>query len=325
MHCPDFVRIAVCGALPVCLGLIACAGSVQAEGPAEAVKLRPVIEAEWWQVASNPDLGEWTSDSQQPVDFAVWQAADGTWQLWSCIRDTRHPGFTRVFYAWEGQCLTAPDWKPKGITFTGDGTVGERVGGMQAPHVIRVGEQYRMYYGDSRFICLAVSRDGKTFEKHLTHGTVGLFTEGPTALARDPMLIKIGQRWYGYYAAYRDERHGIYVRTSRDLVNFGEPVRVLTGGQAGGNWWNFECPHVVRVGGYFYLFCTQNYAPGRQQTSVYRSADPTYFGLHDDGNFVGHLPVAAPELIHHEGQWYLAALNPELDGIRIARLKWVEE
>ena len=24
----------------------------------------------------------------------------------------------------------------------------------------------------------------------------------------------------------------------------------------------------------------------------------------------------------HEGQWYLAALNSKLDGIRIARLKW---
>jgi hypothetical protein len=32
--------------------------------------------------------------------------------------------------------------------------------------------------------------------------------------------------------------------------------------------------------------------------------------------------VAAPELIQHEGQWYIAALRPELDGIRIARLVW---
>jgi hypothetical protein len=304
-------------------GLVVWTDATRAECPAEAVELRPVIEGEWWQVAANPDLGPWTNDRQEPVDFALWQAADGTWQLWSCIRGTKHPGFTRVFYAWEGRQLTDRDWEPKGITFTGDGTVGERVGAMQAPHVIRVDDQYRMYYGDSRFICLALSRDGKTFQRHLTHGTVGLFTEGPTALARDPMLIRVGPRWHLYYAAHRDERHGIYLRTSTDLLNFSEPVRVLTGGQAGKHWWNFECPHVVRIGGDFYLFCTQNYAPGRQQTSVYRSADPAYFGIDDDSNFVGRLPVAAPELIWHQGQWYIAALSAELDGIRIARLRWM--
>jgi len=33
--------------------------------------------------------------------------------------------------------------------------------------------------------------------------------------------------------------------------------------------------------------------------------------------------VAAPEIILHEGQYYLAALNEgALDGIRIAKLKW---
>jgi hypothetical protein len=39
---------------------------------------------------------------------------------------------------------------------------------------------------------------------------------------------------------------------------------------------------------------------------------------------VGSLPVAAPELFRHEGQWYLASLLPSLKGIRIARLEWVQ-
>jgi len=38
---------------------------------------------------------------------------------------------------------------------------------------------------------------------------------------------------------------------------------------------------------------------------------------------VGTLPVAAPEIIFHRGRWYIAALNPGLDGIRLARLRWV--
>jgi len=289
----------------------------------EPARHRPVIDGEWRRIAGNPDVGQWTSEKQQPVDFAVWRAADGTWQLWSCIRHTKHPGRTRIFHAWEGERLTDADWQPRGVTFTGDARIGEMAGGMQAPHVVRTGGKFRMYYGDYRHICLAESEDGKTFKKILRNDVAGLFGEGPTALARDPMLLKVGPRWYCYYAAHRDERHGIWLRTTKDLLNFSEPRRVLTGGQAGKNWWNFECPHVVRVGGWFYLFHTQNYAPGKQQTSVYRSADPTYFGIHDDSNFVCHLPVAAPELMQHEGRWYLASLSPNLDGIRIAPLRWL--
>jgi len=297
--------------------------------PEEPVPSRPVLTGDWWRIAGNPDVGEWTSEDQQPVDFAVWQAADRTWQLWSCIRHTKHPGRTRVFHAWEGQRLTDTDWKPQGITFTGDPTIGETAGGMQAPYVIRVNDQFRMYYGDYRHICLAVSEDGKQFEKMLEGGMTGLFGEGPTAIARDPMLLKIGPRWYCYYSAHPknhpDGPHGVWLRTSTDGLDFGPSRLVMTGGQAGDRWWNFECPHVVRVGGWFYLFHTQNYAPGNQQTSVYRSADPTYFGLDDDTNFVTHLPVAAPELIHHEGRWYLAALAENLDGIRVIRLDWVPD
>jgi hypothetical protein len=35
------------------------------------------------------------------------------------------------------------------------------------------------------------------------------------------------------------------------------------------------------------------------------------------------LPVAAPEIIQHDGRWYLAALRPDLKGIQITGLEWV--
>src|SRR5689334_23971462 len=81
---------------------------------ADAV-LVPKIEGPWWQVAGSPDLGKYTTDRQQPVDFAIWQAADGTWQIWSCIRSTSYPGWTRLFYRWEAKNITDRDWKPMGI------------------------------------------------------------------------------------------------------------------------------------------------------------------------------------------------------------------
>ena len=48
------------------------------------------------------------------MDFAIWQAEDGTWQLWSCIRQTKCGGKTRLFYRWEGKALTDADWTPRG-------------------------------------------------------------------------------------------------------------------------------------------------------------------------------------------------------------------
>jgi len=59
-------------------------------------------------------------------------------------------------------------------------------------------------------------------------------------------------------------------------------------------------------------------------THVYRSPDPLDFGgvQNADRHWITSLAVAAPEIISYEGQDYIAALNPKLDGIRIARLTW---
>ena len=47
------------------------------------------------------------------------------------------------------------------------------------------------------------------------------------------------------------------------------------------------------------------------------------FGVEDDRYYLGTLPVAAPEIVEHRGELYIAALPPTLEGIRIARLKFV--
>jgi hypothetical protein len=50
------------------------------------------------------------------------------------------------------------------------------------------------------------------------------------------------------------------------------------------------------------------------------------FGINqDDRYFLCTLPVAAPEIVLYKGDYYIAALNEgALDGIRIAKLKWVK-
>ncbi len=88
------------------VGLI-CVGLIQMMSVnAFAENLRLQIDGDWWSVASNPDPGKYTSDKPEPVGFGIWQAADGTWQIWSCIRNTRCGGHTRLFFRRESKHLT---------------------------------------------------------------------------------------------------------------------------------------------------------------------------------------------------------------------------
>jgi hypothetical protein len=289
----------------------------------EAAVQMPFIDGEWWQVAGDPDLGQYTSPDQQPVDFAVWQAADGTWQLWSCIRKTKCGGKTRLFHGWEGKRLADANWQPKGIKMEADAKYGETPGGLQAPHVVKQGDTYYMLYGDWEHICLATSQDGKKFDRYvLPSGKTGLFTEEVGANTRDIMAIKIGDLWHGYYTAYANRQGVDYCRTSSDLKMWSESKVVAFGGRAGIGPFDAECPHVVARNGKYYLFRTQKYGE-HSRTSVYYSSDPMNFGINQDRlYYVGELPFAALEIVQVNGQDYVAALLSNLKGIQIAKLGW---
>ncbi len=295
-----------------------------ADGSAEAV-LVPQIDGDWWTVAHTPDVGMFNAAGQQPVDFAVWRAPDGTWQLWSCIRYIACAGHQRLLYHWEGADITATDWHPAGIAMQSDPSVGEPACGLQAPYVIQANGRFHMFYGDWDHICQSDGTDGKTFTRELdSSGQSGMFYEASLdANTRDPMVLRIGDTYYLYYTAHPGGHGSVYVRTSQDLRTWSASRRVASGGAAGDGPYAAECPHVVYRPdtGYYYLFRTQVYV-GAQQTTVYRSRDPMDFGIDDDRYRVETLPVAAPEIVTVDGQTWIAALLPGLDGIRIARLRW---
>jgi len=285
--------------------------------------MMPVIDGEWWTVAGDPNLDAHTDPKQQPVDFAVWPAEDGAWQLWSCIRGTKCGGKTRLFHRWEGRELMAPDWKPMGIAMEAKTELGETAGGLQAPHVVKIGGTYHMFYGDWENICAATSEDGKAFKRRVNaDGKTGMFGEGQGNNTRDAMVIRIRDLWHCYYTAYPNRQGAVYCRTSKDTKTWSESKVVAFGGEAGTNAFSAECPFVVELSsGEFYLFRTQRY--GQNAISrVYHSRDPQNFGVNDDTFLVGGLPVAAPELMLHKDQWYMASLLPSLKGIRIARMQW---
>jgi hypothetical protein len=278
-------------------------------------------------VAGDPDLGPLTTPKQQPVDFGIWQAADGTWQIWSCIRATKEPGKTRLLHRWEGARLTERNWTPKGIAMQADPSWGETEGGLQAPYVVRHNGKYWMFYGDWVNICLATSIDGKTFTRH--RGVNGrpqlVFSDGYgfDANTRDAMVLRVRDRWHCYYTAHPERKGADYVRTSTDLLTWSPERMVAAGGRTGNGPFTAECPFVVEPwAGEFYLFRTETYGKFAK-TNVYHSRDPFDFGIDNDAeHYVTTLPVAAPEIFPHEGQWYLAALLPSLKGIQITRLEW---
>ncbi len=310
---------------PIVLTALVAGGCASGAGrPTE-----PRVSGPWWQVAGNPDLGPLTGPPadlpegrQEPVDFAMWQAGDGTWQLWSCIRATRCGGQTRLLYGWESPSLTRPDWTPTGIRMQADPDLGETPGGLQAPHVVRDGDTWVMAYGDWVNICIQRSTDGKNFLREPgPDGRSGRFGEGEGANTRDPMLIRIDGRWHCYYTACPGGVGAVYCRTSPDLLSWSEARIVSRGGLTGSGPWSSECPHVVRVGGHYYLFRTQQYRHP-PVTAVYRSTDPMDFGVDHDRCLVGLLPVAAPEIVSDGRRQYLAALMPDIQGIRLAPLEW---
>ena len=284
----------------------------------------PVIDGNWRQIAGNPDLGEYTTDKQQPVDFAIWQAADGSWQLWSCIRETVIGGHTRLFHRWEGKNIADANWQPMGVAMVSEEKYDEPIGGLQAPYVIRHKNLYYMFYGEWDDICLATSRDGKNFKRVLNkNNSAELFNEGGSKVnTRDPMIIRANGKWLCYYTACPNEKGYVFCRTSDDLKDWSDSVVVAYGGSGGNYWASSECPHVIEpTPGNYYLFRTHYYGPGAK-TSVYYSANPFNFGIDNDSRLVCTFNLAAPEIVKVGQQYYIVALNLNLDGIRIAKLKW---
>jgi hypothetical protein len=286
--------------------------------------LVPQIDGDFWQVAGNPDLGKYTTPKQQPVDFGIWQAADGTWQLWSCIRGTAAPGKTRLFYRWQAKNLTDKDWTPMGIAMMADPNFGETEGGLQAPFVLKEKSVYSMFYGNWEHIALATSVDGKTFARQLMpDGKSGMFGEEEGSNTRDPMVLKIGSVYYCYYTAYPNRHGADFVRTSKDKTHWSAAQKVAYGGSQGDGPYSAECPFVYhhKASGYYYLLRNQLYG-AKARFAVYRSKNPLDFGKDNDQYLVETMPYAAPEIIESDGQLYIAVLLPNLKGIEIAKLKF---
>ena len=296
---------------------------------------RPQVGGEPLQVAHSPSLPEIDSEAGEMVDHCFFKAANGRWQLWTQIRGTR---VGRLFYRWEGGSELEGSggglWEPKGICWRADRRCGEswETGEQEfvhAPYVLRHEDRYLLYYGggpsaDGAYqICAAISADGIDFQR-LTdgEGRSALFS-GP-GVARDPMVVRAGDRWVMYYAANAGEKGVIAGRTASQP--YGEPWSeywvASAGGVCGELQWTQQCPFVIYLNGFYYLF---KIGPSDGfQTAVYRSEDPLYFGEGDE-QLVAVLETSASEVVREGGRFYISSLMPGYEGVTLRRLRWMPD
>jgi hypothetical protein len=295
----------------------------------EPIPRVPELTGEWIQVADNPALPEIDSPAGETVDHGFLRDPDGKWQLWTQLRGVR---VGRLFYRWEGgEQLMRPDWKPHGICWRADRTAGESwdTGDQEfihAPYFMKEDGRYLMYYGggpseegDAQ-ISIAQSDDGIEFSRVLDDDGKSGVCVGP-GYARDAMVLNADGQYIMYYAANEGQKGVIAARTSSRP--FGAPWSeyqvVSEGGVCGTDRTSQQCPYVVFIDGYYYLF--KMGPSNRYETAVYRSSDPLDFGKEDD-QLVAVLEASAAEVLEEDGQWYLSSLIPGYKGVRIRKMDW---
>jgi hypothetical protein len=282
----------------------------------------PQMDGEPWQIAGMPDLGKYNLPDQLLVVPNVWQAADGTWQLWVHVRDTAAPGKQRVLYRWEGAKLTDKNWQPKGIPMEADPRLGEIEGGLKGPFVMKSGSEYLLFYSAYSHIAMAKSVDGKTFTRQLRpDGTSVLFAHGVGDSLHDTAALRVGDLFYVHYRTISLKEEGEFLRTSKDLRTWSQPKRLAPPGSfsLAPNSSSLNI-YFHKPSGYYYLLRTAMY--GRPGCKIYRTKDPSDFGVGDQ-YLVGTFPYLATQIVEDDGQIYLVTMTNDQKGIQIGKLKWV--
>ena len=210
-----------------------------------------------------------------------------------------------------------------------------------APHIVFHDETYWMFYcagGSSKSeyrIHLATSADCASWKRHVDNPMVIDGFE-----ARDPMVLRLRDRWVMYYTATSEPEGGNHIvaaaqsddltRWSGRRVVYRDP---MTGTMAGPT----ESPFVCERGGTYYLLIGPDYEglvrskreTGRYDRAAYRrtrviaSDDPLSFDLADQ---VATIDAHAAEVVRDEtGGWWVSHCGWGQGGVYLAPLTWTTE
>ena len=235
---------------------------------------------------------------------------------------------------------TAPSlhgpWTKQPFALSADPSHGETQ--LWAPHVIRHDGRYWMFVcaggpSPSAYrIHLAASDDCVTWTRHPRNPLV---VDGYEA--RDPMVLRVDDRWVMYYTATATPEGGAHVvvaTESDDLVTWHGRTIVYTDEEEGTFGGPTESPFVVERAGRFHLFIGPDWRglldsferDGRYDPAAYRrtrvlaSDDPLHF---DAAGEVGVIDAHAAEVVlDGDGSWWVSHCGWGQRGVYLAPLRW---
>jgi beta-fructofuranosidase len=277
-----------------------------------------------------PDVGKFVHLFDQGVgeskpwyinDHCLFEGPDG-WHLFGITHEQpANPMDERHFAHATGRSLGERPWTKQPFALSWDPAQGENH--LWAPHVIRRGRTYHMFY------CAGSLKSNYSFRIHEATSTDlrnwkrvdrnPLFEDFYDA--RDPMVLEDNGLYYMYYTANLDSpvgNHVVNVRTSKDLKKW-SPARVAFVHPAKGTFGGpTESPFVVKYGDHFYLFCGPD--GSYRTTKVYRSPNP-YAWSHAEQIY--SFPSHAAEVVQdRDGRYYATDSGWDLNGVFIAPLTW---
>ena len=247
-------------------------------------------------------------------DHCFIQGTDGLWHFYGI-------GGGKGFAHATSETLQNKQWNTQTYPFPVEWNPWKEVL-LWAPHIVKDQNIYYMFY-------CAGSKTGPTFQMHLAtspdlvtwtkHPENPLFIDGFDA--RDPMVLRIGNKWVMYYCADSKPTGGNHVvayRLSDDLIHWGkkniafvDPGRHKAGGPT-------ESPFVVRRGDTYYLFIGPR--EGYVGTDIFASKDPFQWHLEDR---VGHINSHAAEVVRDvDGKWYISHSGVGEGGLYLAPIFW---
>ncbi len=268
----------------------------------------------------DPSVGE--NEEWYINDHCFIRGEDGIWHLFGITHaEPANPLDEKNFAHAMARNLSQKPWDKQRFALTAEWKKWKEIH-LWAPHVIFHEKMYYMFYcaGDedhSKYkIHLGTSSDLKIWKRHPENPIV---VDGHEA--RDPFVLRVGDRWVMYYTATSNPSGGDHIvayRTSDDLIRWGDRDVAFRDTIKEHSWSPTESPFVVRRGNCYYLF-TGPWG-GYVGTHVFRSPDPFHWSVEDK---VGHINSHAAEVIRDiDGKWYVSHCGWGQGGVYLAPLYW---
>lgn len=271
-----------------------------------------------FQKIYDPSLGEehpWYIN-----DHTIIQAEDG-WHLFGITHEEPANPLEEKHcaHAFSPDLLHVP-FQKRPFPFSSDEAFGEAH--FWAPHIISHEGTYYMFYcggslrgNDSYRIHLATSEDLLHWQRAETNPLV---IDGFDA--RDPMVIRYGERWIMYYTCTSKPKggyHCVAAVESDDLRHWGKKRVVFMDYEKGTFGGPCESPFVTKAGDWYFL--SVSLRGGYIGTDFFASKDPMDFS---EKKLVGHVPSHAAEIIEAGGEHYITHCGWGQGGVYLAKLEF---